>query len=103
MTGKERIQKAFRCESVDRVPWVPFVGCHAGALLDVSAKDFLKSEKLMIDGINKAIELYRRMEDAGVTHLWTIPWLVYGGDPASLQAKQDGLKRFADEVIAKMV
>jgi MtaA/CmuA family methyltransferase len=59
MTGQERIKKAFRCESVDRVPWVPFVGCHAGALLGVSAKDFLKSEKLMIDGINKAIELYQ--------------------------------------------
>ncbi|MEN8127833.1 MAG: uroporphyrinogen decarboxylase family protein [Planctomycetota bacterium] len=59
MTGKERIQKAFRCESVDRVPWVPFVGCHAGALLGVSAEEFLKSEKLMIDGINKAIELYQ--------------------------------------------
>ena len=59
MTGKERIQKAFKCESVDRVPWVPFVGCHAGALIDASAEDFLKSEKLMIDGINKAIELYQ--------------------------------------------
>ncbi len=59
MTGKERIQKAFRCERVDRVPWVPFVGCHAGALLGVSAQDFLKSDKRMIDGINKAIALYQ--------------------------------------------
>jgi probable F420-dependent oxidoreductase len=48
------------------------------------------------------VDGYRRMEDAGVTHLWTIPWLVYGGDPASLEAKQDGLARFADEVIAKL-
>jgi hypothetical protein len=42
------------------------------------------------------------MEDAGVTHLWTIPWLLYGGDTASLQVKEDALKRFSDEVIAKM-
>lgn len=45
---------------------------------------------------------YRRMEDAGVTHLWTIPWLLHGGDTASLQVKEDALKRFSDEVIAKM-
>lgn len=48
------------------------------------------------------VDGYRRMEDAGVTHLWTIPWLLYGGDTRSLQVKQDGLRRFADEVIAKM-
>jgi hypothetical protein len=42
------------------------------------------------------------MEDLGVTHLWMIPWLLYGGDPVSLEVKQDGLKRFADEVIAKL-
>jgi uroporphyrinogen decarboxylase len=59
VTGKERIKKAFCCEKGDRVPWVPFVGCHAGALIGVSAEDFLKSEKLIIDGINKAIELYQ--------------------------------------------
>jgi probable F420-dependent oxidoreductase len=45
---------------------------------------------------------YRRMEDAGVTHLWTIPWLLYGGNTAPLQVKEDALKRFSDEVIAKM-
>jgi probable F420-dependent oxidoreductase len=48
------------------------------------------------------VDAYRRMEDVGVTHLWTIPWLVYGGDASSLEAKEDALKRFADEVIAKM-
>jgi hypothetical protein len=42
------------------------------------------------------------MEDAGVTHLWTLPWLVYGADATSLQAKCDALERFADEVIARM-
>ena len=28
LTGRERLQKAFRCEVADRAPWVPFVGCH---------------------------------------------------------------------------
>ena len=49
---------------------------------------------------NLLFDHFRRMQDAGVTHLWMIPWMLYGGDPASLQVKQDGLKRFADEVIA---
>jgi MtaA/CmuA family methyltransferase len=59
MTGIERIKKAFKCQTVDRVPWVPFVGCHAGSLLGVSAEEFLKSDKLIVEGISKAIELYR--------------------------------------------
>jgi hypothetical protein len=46
------------------------------------------------------VDSYRRLEDTGVTHLWMIPWLLYGGDARSLAVKQDGLKRFADEVIA---
>ena len=45
---------------------------------------------------------YRRAEDAGVTHVLTAPWLVYGGSHRKLADKRDGLKRFADEVIAKL-
>ena len=52
------------------------------------------------DGIT--VDHFRRMEDAGVTHLWMIPWLVYGADPRSLEQKQDAIKRFADEIIAKL-
>lgn len=59
MTGKERIKQAFACGEVDRVPWVPFVGCHAGALLGVSTREYLASEELIVKGISKAIELYQ--------------------------------------------
>ena len=48
------------------------------------------------------LDHFRRMRDAGVTHLWTIPWLASGGDTRSLVVKQDALKRFADEVIGPM-
>jgi probable F420-dependent oxidoreductase len=44
----------------------------------------------------------RRLEDAGVTHFATAPWILYGGGWDSLDAKRDGLRRFADEVIAKL-
>ncbi|MBI9018679.1 MAG: uroporphyrinogen decarboxylase [Phycisphaerae bacterium] len=59
MTGKERIKKAFNCETTDRVPWVPFVGCHAGALLGYTAEEFFKSEEKMIRGVQKAIQMYQ--------------------------------------------
>ena len=43
-------------------------------------------------------DAYRRLEDLGVTHLITVPWLFYGrGD--SLQEKCDGIRRFGDEVL----
>ena len=45
---------------------------------------------------------YRRAQDAGVTHVLTAPWLFYGGSHRSLADKRDGLRRFADTVIAKL-
>jgi probable F420-dependent oxidoreductase len=62
-------------------------------------------EPLQVIGAPKEgfdLDTYRRMEDLGVTHLWTIPWLLYGGDAASLETQRAGLERFADEVIEKM-
>ena len=59
MTGKERVLKAFKCEPVDRLPWVPFVGSHAAALLGVSATEYFKDADLIAKGAAKAIEMYR--------------------------------------------
>ena len=59
MTGKERVFKAIKCEKVDRVPWVPFVGCHGGSLIDETASNYLKSKELLVKGLNKAIKLYQ--------------------------------------------
>ncbi len=59
MTGKERVAKAIKCESVDRVPWVPFVGVHAGALLGIKADVYLKSEDYMVKGVQAAIDRYK--------------------------------------------
>jgi probable F420-dependent oxidoreductase len=44
---------------------------------------------------------YRRLEDAGVTHLLTMPWFFYGGE-STLAAKLEALARFGDDVIAKL-
>ncbi|MFR9660962.1 MAG: uroporphyrinogen decarboxylase family protein [Rikenellaceae bacterium] len=59
MSGKELIMRAFNLESVERAPWVPFVGVHAGALVGADAESYLKSEELMYEGIKKAINLYK--------------------------------------------
>jgi probable F420-dependent oxidoreductase len=48
------------------------------------------------------VDGFRRMEDAGVTHLQTMPWFLYGGSSDSLPDKLDGLRRFADQIITKM-
>jgi probable F420-dependent oxidoreductase len=45
---------------------------------------------------------YRRARDLGVTELITVPWLFYGADVDSCQAKCDGIRRFGEEVIAKL-
>ena len=45
---------------------------------------------------------YRRLEDVGVTHVVTMPWLLYGGAMHSLDQKRAGILRFGEEIIAPM-
>ena len=45
---------------------------------------------------------YKRLEDAGVTHILTMPWAFYHGDTKDVELKIDGVKRYADEVIATL-
>jgi len=47
-----------RLEEVERIPWVPFVGAHAGELLGMTATEFLTSADKIVEGVNKAIQLY---------------------------------------------
>jgi len=59
LSGKERVLNAIQCKPVDRVPWVPFVGSHAGALLGKSATEYLKSSRLIAQGAAEAVKRYR--------------------------------------------
>jgi len=61
-------------------------------LFDVMAS---ASDAFTLDG-------YRRLADAGVTHVLTLPWIFSHGDTRVLAEKKDGMRRFADEVIAKV-
>lgn len=45
---------------------------------------------------------YRRLEDGGVNHLLTLPWVFYHGMTDDLDKKIDGIKRFGEDVLEKM-
>ena len=44
---------------------------------------------------------YRRLQDAGVTHILTMPWAFYHGETEDLEQKIDGIKRFSDDIISQ--
>jgi probable F420-dependent oxidoreductase len=46
------------------------------------------------------VDSYRRLQDAGVTHILTMPWPFYHGETSDLEKKIDGVKRYADDVIS---
>ncbi len=58
MTGKELIKKAFGLQEVERIPWVPFVGCQGGKLIGKDAEDYLKSAEFIVAGIDEAVNRY---------------------------------------------
>jgi probable F420-dependent oxidoreductase len=50
------------------------------------------------------VDGYREQFDAGVTDIIVVPWLFYGvGFDGGLQAKKDGIRRFADEVMGRVL
>lgn len=48
------------------------------------------------------VDGYKRLGDGGVNHILTMPWAFYHGLTEDIDQKIDGIKRFADDVIAKM-
>lgn len=59
MTGKELLMATLRCEPTERAAWVPFVGCHGGALVGMSADEYLRSSAAIVRGVSAAVERYR--------------------------------------------
>ena len=49
------------------------------------------------------VDGYRAQADIGVTDAIVVPWVFYGvGLDGPLEAKKDGMKRFADEIMGKL-
>jgi MtaA/CmuA family methyltransferase len=59
INGRDLLLRAVRNQPTERAAWLPFVGCHGAALLNVGAADSLKSAGLQVQGLLKARELYR--------------------------------------------
>ncbi len=59
MKPKDILLSAIRNELTPRPAWVPFTGVHAGSLIGEKASDYLRSSKLIVQGLRKARELYR--------------------------------------------
>lgn len=59
MNGRDLVLKAMRLEEVERIPWVPFVGAHAGEITGKNAIDFFKSTENIVAGVNEAIKTYK--------------------------------------------
>lgn len=46
------------------------------------------------------VDGYRRLQDAGVSHILTMPWPFYHGESDKLEHKLDGIRRYADDIIS---
>jgi probable F420-dependent oxidoreductase len=57
----------------------------------------------VIGSCNDAADIdgYRRLEDVGVTHLLTLPWIFTHGFTDDLDARVEGTKRFGEDVIER--
>ncbi len=59
MNRRELLLRALRNETTPRPAWVPFVGVHGGKLIGKSAREYLQSSDLIVQGLKKACELYQ--------------------------------------------
>lgn len=58
-TSRELVLSAIKLEETERVPWIPFVGCHGGYIIGKDAGEYLKAPDLIVEGQKKAVEIYR--------------------------------------------
>lgn len=56
---RDLLLKTLRGEATDRVPWVPYVGCHGGSLIGRRADDYLRDPEAVAYGLTAAAERYR--------------------------------------------
>lgn len=59
MTGKQILLDAIAGKETTRPAWMPFVGCHGGALIGKTATEYLSNADLLVAGLKKAKSLYK--------------------------------------------
>ncbi|NHJ01185.1 MAG: uroporphyrinogen decarboxylase [Candidatus Heimdallarchaeota archaeon] len=58
LRGKQLIKKVFNHEKLDEIPWVPFAGVHAGALMGYSATEILTDGNKLLEALLKVNKSY---------------------------------------------
>lgn len=58
-SGRQLVLDAMSCKPVPRTPWVPFVGCHGGKMLGLSAEEYLKSPAKVVEALVMAQRKYQ--------------------------------------------
>ncbi len=59
MNGKELVLRTLRHERLERAPWVPFAGVHAGKLTGYSAQELLTDSDKLVRSLVQVNRLYR--------------------------------------------
>jgi probable F420-dependent oxidoreductase len=79
-------------------------GRHASRLADIRDEAGLDGEFRVITALTDAFvpDQFAEAGEKGVTDVWTMPWAYYHGLDATLEQKLDGIRRFADDVIAPL-
>lgn len=79
-------------------------GRHARRLAELRERAGATGDFRVITALTDAFlpEQFAAAEEQGVTDVWTMPWAYHHGLEASLEQKLDGIRRFADDVIAPL-
>jgi alkanesulfonate monooxygenase SsuD/methylene tetrahydromethanopterin reductase-like flavin-dependent oxidoreductase (luciferase family) len=79
-------------------------GRHARRLAEIRELAGATGDFRVITALTDAFlpEQFAMAEEAGVTDVWTMPWAYYHGLDATLEQKVDGIRRFAQDVIAPL-
>jgi uroporphyrinogen decarboxylase len=59
MNGRERIINLLKKEKIDRVPWVPFAGVHAGKLKGYTAREVLQDKDKLVESLLEVKKIYQ--------------------------------------------
>jgi probable F420-dependent oxidoreductase len=79
-------------------------GTHARRLREIRDKTGAEGDFRVITALTDAFlpEQFAAAESRGVTDVWTMPWAYYHGLEATLEQKLDGIRRFAEDVLAPL-
>ncbi len=58
MTGKQRIENLFNKKEVDRIPWIPFAGIHAGKLSGATPTEILTDTDILVKSLKEVKKVY---------------------------------------------